>query len=176
MGFVFNHKHHIRWNVGGRLVSLPGEGDLRPLLPATLDVHRQDLVLAAHRAAVRIQTLAGNLHLLGAAREDLLQAHLQLVHHGRVLLLLTAPVGTSGMGFERPLEPPHAAHPSHAERREGVVDVHVVVPVSRKELIERAASAEELCEHCVRVSVEGVVVARTVMASASTSSAASWTL
>lgn len=69
-----------------------------------------------------VHSLAGNLHLFGAAGENLLQAHVQLVHHGRVLPLLVRPVQTTGLGFEGPLE---AAHSSHAERGERVVDVAV---------------------------------------------------
>lgn len=165
MGFVFDHKHHVSRNVSGRLVSLPGEGDLGPFLPASLDVHCQDLVLAAHAAAVRVQPLPGDLHLLGAAGEHLLQAHLQLVHHRRIFLLLTAPVGTPWSGFEGPLvlvEPSHstrhAPHPSHTKCGKGVISVHVIVPVACEELVEWAAATKKLCKHGVRISMEGVVV------------------
>lgn len=170
MGFVFHHKHHVGGNVAGGFISLLRKGDLCPLLPTPLDVHRQDLVLIAHGAAVRVQPLAGNLHLFGAARVNLLQAHLQLVHHGRVLLsLLVSSVSRSLVGLEGSLEATHAAHPAHAKRPEGVVDVHVVVTGVRKEMVEGAAATEELGKHGVRVSMEGVVVAWTTLASSTTS-------
>ena len=174
MGFILHHEHDVRGDVPGAFIPLPRKGDLRPLLPAALDVDGQDLVLAAHREAVRVQALAGDLHLLGAAREDLLQAHPQLVHHRRVLLPLgPASPGSPRLGFERPREAarhsrhsPHATHPPHAERGEGVVGVHVVVLVPGEELLKGAAATEELCEHGVRVSMEGVVVGLAIGGSA----------
>lgn len=93
------------------------------------------------------------------------------MYHGRVLLLLLRhPVGASWVGFKGPLKATHAAHPPHAERPEGVVDVHIVLPAMRKEVIEGAAAAKELGEHGMRVSMEGVVVARTSVSSTSTPS------
>lgn len=153
MGFVFDHEHHIGGNVGGRFVALLGKSDLGALLPAALYIHRQDLVFFVDGAAVGIQPLAGNLHLLGAAGENLLQAHVQLVHHGGVLPLLVRPVRTTGVGFESSGKPAHAAH---AECTEGIAGIEVI-PSRWEEVIEGATASEELCENGVRVSAEGVV-------------------
>lgn len=154
MRLVFYNKHDVGGDVGGRLVSLFGERDLRALFPARLDVHSEDLVLGPDRAAVRVQPLARDLHLLGAAREHLLQAHLELVNNWRVFLLLPRCACAANASLKGPGK---ASHTSHAKRSEGVVHVHVVVVSAMgEELIERTAAAEELCEHGVWVSVERV--------------------
>lgn len=148
---VLHDEHDVGGDVGGRLVSLFGEGDLGALFPAGLDVHGEDLVLGADRAAVRVQPLARDLHLLGAAGEHVLQTHLELVNNRRVFLLVPRRACAAGTGLKGPGK---AAHAAHAERGEGVVHVHVVAV--GEELIEGAAAAEELSEHGVRVSVERV--------------------
>lgn len=76
----------------------------------------------------------------------------------------------SWVRFKGPLKPTHAAHSSHAKTSKGVVHVHVVLPILCEEMIERAAATEELGEHCMRVSMEGVVVAMTTVSSTSTTS------
>lgn len=155
VNLVLNHKHYVGGNVGRRLVSLFGKGNLGPLLPAPFDVHGEDLVFGAHGAAVRVQPLARDLHLLGATREHFFQAHFELVHYWRIFLLFSGPVRTAWPRLEGSGK---SAHSSHSEGCKGVVNVHVIIYTASgcKKLIKRATATKELCKDGVRITMKSI--------------------
>ena len=163
---VLDDEHDVgRYRVG-RLVALAWERDLGALLPPALDLNGEDLVLVAHGPAVRVEPLAGDLHPLGAAMEDLLQGDPQLVVDGRVLLaalllmlllLLAAHAHVSLTG--------EAVDVEAGEGAEGVAAVHLHVVVvatatpvglTPEEHLKGVGAPEERGEGGVRVPVEGV--------------------
>lgn len=174
MRLVLQHKHHVSRNVGGRLVALLGESDLGSLLPALLDLHFQDFVLLACRSSIWVESLAGDFHLLGAASQDLLQGHLEVIDHRRVLLLphhsavVTQSSHARAEGARKAT--PHATCAPHPEAGEGVVCVHGLVHATvavAKELAEGVPTSEELLEDGMRVALESVAeVTRTTTAAA----------
>jgi len=160
---VLDDEHDVGGYRVGRLVALAGEGDLGALLPAPLDLDGEDLVLVAHGPAVRVESLAGDLHPLGAAVEHLLQGDPQLVVDGWVLL---APLLLL-------LLLPLAAHPyvllagepvdvEAGEGAEGIAAVHLHVVVAApvglapEEHLKGVGAPEERGEGGVWVPVEGV--------------------
>lgn len=156
--FVLDDEDDVSRDGAERLVALPGERDLGSLFPATLDLDGEDLVLCAHGAAVGVQPLAGDLHALGAAMEDLLQGDAQLVVDGGVLLAVGWPGATVPLAGE-------AVQAEAAEGSKGLtVHLHVlVVPpagcLPAEEHLEGVGPAEEGGEGGMGVPVECVGVA-----------------
>ncbi len=70
--FVFEHKCNISRNFLRCLITLFGEGDLCPFLPASLDNNVKDLVLCPHCPSIWVQSSASDSHPLGTSMEDLL--------------------------------------------------------------------------------------------------------
>lgn len=89
---VFDDEDNVGRDAARGLVTLTWEGNLGALLPATLDLDRQDLVLGAGSASVSIQATPRDFHALGAAVKDLLERDAQFVMNRRVLLAPRLPV------------------------------------------------------------------------------------
>jgi len=118
----------------GRLVSLPGEGDLGPRFPAFLHHHVQHLLLGAQAAApVGVEAAAGDLHVLGAPLHHLVQGHQQVVHH---LVALQPPLAS-------PRAVGEPARVAVGEPPEGVEGVLLGVVVVAEEDVEVVGAVEE---------------------------------
>lgn len=139
--------------VVGRLVSLPGEGDLGPGFPAFLHHHVEHLVFRPHAAPVGVEAAAGDLHVLGAAVHHLVKGHQQVVHHR---LALQAPLASPQPALVAG-EPTQVAE---GEPSEGVEEVIFAITVVAKEDVEVVGAVEEGGEG--GVGVAGEIIAESV--------------
>lgn len=138
----------VSGGVVGRLVPLPGEGDLGPRLPAFFHHHVQHLLLGAQAAPVGVEAAAGDLHVLGAALHHLVQGHQQVVHH---LVALQPPLASSQAAAVG-----DPAHVAEGEPPEGVEELFFAVVVVAKEDVEVVGAVEEGGEGGVGIGVEVV--------------------
>lgn len=154
--FVLDDEDDVSGNGVGRLVAFPWECDLCPLLPASLDLNGEDLILRSHGPAVWVQPFAGDFHSLGAAVEDFFQGDPQFMHDGGVLLPTLLPAKA------HVAVPREAVHVEAGEGAKGVVPIHIHVLVvssvgfAPKEHLERVGATKKSGKGGMRVSMEGV--------------------
>lgn len=133
--FVPEDEGDVGRGVVGCLVSLSGEGDLGPGLPALLYHHIQHLVFGSHRAAVRVESTAGDLDVLGAALHHVIQAHRQVVHHG---IALQTPLTSS----QAALVAGEASQVAERELSERVEKIFLAVEVAAEEDVKVVGAVE----------------------------------